>query len=155
MTSWRRCWTGGAGPFRRNALHPDHPVIRGTAQNPDIYFQEREAGNRFYQALPDMVESYMAQISALTGREYHLFNYSGATDAERVIIAMGSVCDTIQEVVDTLNAAGEKVGLLSVHLFRPFSLAHFLLSCRKPYSVLRSSTVLKSPALRPNRCAWM
>ena len=111
--------------FRRNALHPDHPVIRGTAQNPDIYFQEREAGNRFYQALPDIVESYMAQISALTGREYHLFNYTGAADAERVIIAMGSVCDTVQEVVDTLNAAGEKVGLLSVHLFRPFSLAHF------------------------------
>ena len=111
--------------FRRQALNPDHPVIRGTAQNPDIYFQEREAGNRFYQALPDLVESYMAQISALTGREYHLFNYSGAADAERLIIAMGSVCDTIQEVVETLNAAGEKVGLLSVHLFRPFSLAHF------------------------------
>nr|VUD34053.1 pyruvate-flavodoxin oxidoreductase [Raoultella sp. NCTC 9187] len=96
--------------FRRNALHPDHPVIRGTAQNPDIYFQEREAGNRFYQALPELVEGYMAQISAITGREYHLFNYSGAADAEWVIIAMGSVCDTVQEVVETLNAAGEKVG---------------------------------------------
>ena len=97
----------------------------------------------------------MAQISALTGREYHLFNYTGAADAERVIIAMGSVCDTVQEVVDTLNAAGEKVGLLSVHLFRPFSLAHFSLSCRKPYSALPCLTAPKSPALRPNRCAWM
>lgn len=121
--------------FRRNALHPDHPVIRGTAQNPDIYFQEREAGNRFYQALPELVEGYMAQISAITGREYHLFNYSGAADAERVIIAMGSVCDTVQEVVETLNAAGEKVGLLSVHLFRPFSLAHFF--AQLPTSVRR------------------
>ncbi|MFB5078014.1 pyruvate:ferredoxin (flavodoxin) oxidoreductase [Raoultella sp. C349492] len=121
--------------FRRNALHPDHPVIRGTAQNPDIYFQEREAGNRFYQALPDLVEGYMAQISAITGREYHLFNYTGAADAERAIVAMGSVCDTIQEVVETLNAAGEKVGLLSVHLFRPFSLAHFF--ARLPKTVRR------------------
>ena len=97
--------------FRRNALHPDHPVIRGTAQNPDIYFQEREAGNRFYQALPDIVESYMAQISALTGREYHLFNYTGAADAERVIIAMGSVCDTVQYtmVVSTTKASANKI----------------------------------------------
>lgn len=121
--------------FRRQALHPDHPVIRGTAQNPDIYFQEREAGNRFYLALPDLVESYMAKITALTGREYHLFNYHGAPDAERVIIAMGSVCDTVQEVVETLNAAGEKVGLLSVHLYRPFSLAHFF--AQLPASVQR------------------
>lgn len=94
----------------------------------------------------------MAQISALTGREYHLFNYTGAADAERVIIAMGSVCDTVREVVDTLNAAGEKVGLLSVHLFRPFRWPTFSLSCRKPYSALPCLTVPKSPALRPNRC---
>ena len=111
--------------FRRNALHPDHPVIRGTAQNPDIYFQERESSNRFYDALPEMVENCMAQIGAITGREYHLFNYYGAPDAEQMIIAMGSVCDTIQETADYLNAHGEKVGVLNVHLYRPFSLAHF------------------------------
>ncbi|MEI7254802.1 pyruvate:ferredoxin (flavodoxin) oxidoreductase [Dickeya dadantii] len=111
--------------FRRRALHPDHPVARGTAQNPDIYFQERESVNRFYQALPELVEETMAHISRLTGREYHLFNYYGAPDAERLIIAMGSVCETIAETVDYLNQRGEKVGLLTVHLYRPFSLTHF------------------------------
>lgn len=111
--------------FRRNALNPDHPVVRGTAQNPDIYFQERESANRFYDALPAMVEGYMAEITRLTGREYHLFNYYGAPDAERMIVAMGSVCETIQETVDYLNQRGEKVGLLAVHLYRPFSLSHF------------------------------
>ena len=121
--------------FRRNALHPDHPVVRGTAQNPDIYFQEREASNRFYAALPDMVEGYMAQIGRITGREYHLFNYYGAPDAEQMIVAMGSVCDTVQETVDYLNASGEKVGLLTVHLYRPFSLSHFF--ARIPQTVER------------------
>ncbi|MEI7186546.1 pyruvate:ferredoxin (flavodoxin) oxidoreductase [Dickeya dianthicola] len=111
--------------FRRRALHPDHPVARGTAQNPDIYFQERESVNRFYQALPELVEETMAHISRLTGREYHLFNYHGAPDAERLIIAMGSVCETIAETVDYLNQRGEKVGLLTVHLYRPFSPTHF------------------------------
>lgn len=121
--------------FRRNALNPDHPVIRGTAQNPDIYFQEREAGNRYYEALPDIVEHYMAEIFALTGREYHLFDYYGADDAEQIIVAMGSVCDTISEVVDALIDSGEKVGLLTVHLFRPFSLSHFF--AKIPKSVKR------------------
>lgn len=121
--------------FRRNALNPDHPVIRGTAQNPDIYFQEREASNRFYQALPDIVEGYMAEIHRITGREYHLFDYYGSPDAEQIIIAMGSVCDTIQEVVDAMIDSGEKVGLVSVHLFRPFSLAHFM--AKIPASVKR------------------
>ncbi|MFS2223315.1 pyruvate:ferredoxin (flavodoxin) oxidoreductase [Pantoea sp. B65] len=111
--------------FRQNALHPDHPLVRGTAQNPDIYFQQREASNKFYAALPELVESLMAEISQLTGREYHLFNYYGAADADRLIIAMGSVCETIQETVDYLNASGEKVGVLTVHLYRPFSLEHF------------------------------
>ncbi|QIZ49763.1 pyruvate:ferredoxin (flavodoxin) oxidoreductase [Dickeya zeae] len=111
--------------FRRRALHPDHPVARGTAQNPDIYFQERESVNRFYQTLPELVEETMAHISRLTGREYHLFNYYGAPDAERLIIAMGSVCETIAETVDYLNQRGDKVGLLTVHLYRPFSLTHF------------------------------
>ena len=111
--------------FRKGALNPDHPVVRGTAQNPDIYFQEREVSNKYYDALPDLVESYMAEITKLTGREYHLFNYYGAPDADRMIIAMGSVCEAAEETVDYLNAKGEKVGLLTVHLYRPFSLEHF------------------------------
>lgn len=111
--------------FRRKALNPDHPVMRGSVQNSDIYFQQREASNQYYQVLPEIVESYMAEISKLTGREYHLFNYYGAADAERMIIAMGSVCETIEETVDYLNARGEKVGLLTVHLYRPFSIEHF------------------------------
>lgn len=111
--------------FRRSALNPDHPVVRGTAQNPDIYFQEREVSNSFYDAVPAIVEEYMAEISKLTGREYHLFNYYGAEDADRLIIAMGSACEAIEETVDYLNAKGEKVGLLTVHLYRPFSLEHF------------------------------
>ncbi len=115
----------GVKAFRRRALNPDHPVIRGTAQNPDIYFQEREISNNYYERLPEIVEKYMGEISKLTGREYHLFNYYGAEDAERLIIAMGSACDTVEEVVDYLMAKGEKVGLLTVHLYRPFSLEHF------------------------------
>ncbi|HEY3424444.1 MAG TPA: pyruvate:ferredoxin (flavodoxin) oxidoreductase, partial [Negativicutes bacterium] len=111
--------------FRKKALNPDHPVIKGTVQNSDIYFQQREVSNRYYQALPDIVETYMAQINKLTGRDYHLFNYYGAADADRMIIAMGSVCEAIEETVDYLNAKGEKVGLLTVHLYRPFSLEHF------------------------------
>jgi len=111
--------------FRQRALNPDHPVIRGTAQNPDIYFQGREVSNKLYQELPDIVEAYMEKINKLTGRNYHLFNYHGAPDAERMIVAMGSSCDLIEEVVDALNARGEKVGLLTVHLYRPFSIKHF------------------------------
>ncbi|VVT50036.1 Pyruvate-flavodoxin oxidoreductase (EC [Kosakonia radicincitans] len=127
--------TDALNRFRRNALNPDHPVIRGTAQNPDIYFQEREAANRYYDALPEIVENYMAEIYRLTGREYHLFDYYGADDAEQIIVAMGSVCDTISEVVDALIDSGEKVGLVTVHLFRPFSLSHFF--AKIPKSVKR------------------
>lgn len=112
--------------FRRRALNPDHPVTRGTAQNPDIYFQSRESVNKFYLQLPEIVEGYMQEINKLTGRDYRLFNYYGAPDAENVIIAMGSVCETIQSTVDYLNAQGQKVGLLNVHLYRPFSIEHFL-----------------------------
>ncbi len=111
--------------FRRRALNPDHPVVRGTAQNPDVYFQEREISNSYYDAIPEIVESYMGEIKKLTGREYHLFNYYGAPDADRIIVAMGSACDVIEETVDYLNGKGEKVGLLTVHLYRPFSLEHF------------------------------
>ncbi|MBP2625415.1 MAG: pyruvate ferredoxin/flavodoxin oxidoreductase [Firmicutes bacterium] len=111
--------------FRRKALNPDHPVLKGSVQNSDILFQQREVSNRFYQELPEIVEGYMAEIGKLTGREYHLFNYYGAEDADRMIVAMGSVCEAIEEMVDYLNANGEKVGLLTVHLYRPFSIEHF------------------------------
>ncbi len=112
--------------FRERALNPEHPVTRGTAQNPDIYFQSREAANRFYDAVPDMVNDYMAKISAITGREYHPFNYYGDPEATEVVIAMGSVTETIKEVIDMLRAQGKKVGLVSVHLYRPFSAKYFL-----------------------------
>ncbi|MDU3107434.1 MAG: pyruvate:ferredoxin (flavodoxin) oxidoreductase [Clostridium sp.] len=108
--------------FRARALNPNHPVTRGTAQNADIYFQEREAVNKFYQAVPDIVEGYMAEITKLTGREYHCFDYYGAPDADRIIIAMGSVTDVCEETVDYLNANGQKVGVVKVRLYRPFSI---------------------------------
>ncbi len=111
--------------FRRNALNPDHPVIRGTAQNPDIYFQERESVNKYYDALPQLVEEAMADLAKVTGREYHLFDYHGAKDADRIIISMGSICEAAIEAVDYLNANGEKTGVLTVHLYRPFSIEHF------------------------------
>ena len=112
--------------FRAEALNPEHPTLRNTVQNPDVYFQFREANNGFYDALPGIVEAYMGEISALTGREYHLFNYYGAPDAARVIVAMGSAAGAIRETVEYLNQQGEKVGFLQVHLYRPFSAAHFL-----------------------------
>ena len=112
--------------FRKRGLNPDNPVIRGTAQNPDIYFQTREAVNTYYNALPAIVEDYMGEISKITGREYHLFNYYGAEDAENIIIVMGSASETVRTVVDKLNAEGKKVGVLVVHLYRPFSVEHFM-----------------------------
>lgn len=111
--------------FRDRALNPEHPVTRGTAQNPDVYFQAREASNRYYDAVPDIVAGYMAEISKITGRTYKPFTYYGAPDAEQIIVAMGSVCETIKEVVDYLNAKGEKLGLINVHLYRPFSSKYF------------------------------
>ncbi|MDR1539031.1 MAG: pyruvate:ferredoxin (flavodoxin) oxidoreductase [Clostridiales bacterium] len=117
---------GALKEFRDRALNPDHPVLRGTAQNPDIFFQAREACNPYYLAVPEIVEQYMDEISKLTGREYKLFNYYGAPDAASIIIAMGSVCDAAEEVVDYLNAKGEKVGLVNVHLYRPFSVERLL-----------------------------
>jgi len=111
--------------FRDGALNPEHPVTRGTAQNPDIYFQSREAANKFYDAIPDIVESYMQEMTKLCGREYHPFTYHGAKDAENIVIAMGSVTETLKEVVDYLIAKGEKVGVITVHLYRPFSKKYF------------------------------
>jgi len=112
--------------FRKRALNPEHPVTRGTAQNPDIFFQSREASNRFYEKVPGIVADYMKKISALTGREYKPFDYVGARDAENIIVAMGSVIETIEETVDYLNKLGEKVGLIKVRLYRPFSEKHFI-----------------------------
>ena len=111
---------------RHRALNPDHPVVRGTAQNPDVYFQSREACNRYYQHLPQIVEETMAKFEQLTGRSYKLFEYYGHPQAERVIIIMGSGYGPVQEVTDYLNARGEKVGYVNVHLFRPFSVKHFI-----------------------------
>ena len=107
--------------FRRRALNPEHPVMHGSAQNPDIFFQTREACNKFYDAVPGIVEEYMDKVNAKIGTNYKPFNYYGAPDAEKVIIAMGSVCDTIEETIDYMNAAGEKWGVVEVHLYRPFS----------------------------------
>ncbi|MFV0401753.1 MAG: pyruvate:ferredoxin (flavodoxin) oxidoreductase [Oscillospiraceae bacterium] len=106
--------------FRRNSLNPERPVQRGTAQNPDIFFQAREASNKFYDALPEIVEEYMGKVNAKIGTDYGLFNYYGAPDAEHVIIAMGSICETAEETIDYLLAKGEKVGLVKVRLYRPF-----------------------------------
>jgi len=111
--------------FRDNALNPEHPVTRGTAQNPDVFFQAREACNKFYDAIPDIVNDYMQQVGKITGRTHKPFEYYGAEDAENVIVAMGSVCDTIKEVIDYLAAKGEKIGLVTVHLYRPFSEKYF------------------------------
>jgi pyruvate-ferredoxin/flavodoxin oxidoreductase len=112
--------------FRSRALNPENPVARGMAENGDVFFQHREASNKYYEAVPEIVENYMGEISKITGREYHLFNYYGAKDAERVIIAMGSVTQAAQEAIDYLVAKGEKVGLVAVHLYRPFSVKHLL-----------------------------
>ncbi len=111
--------------FKDRALNPEHPVLRGTAQNSDIYFQGREVANKYYDKVPDIVNEYMAEISKITGREYKPFNYYGAPDATKVIVAMGSVCEAIEETVDYLNAMGQKVGVLKVHLYRPFSAKYF------------------------------
>ncbi|MDD3875647.1 MAG: pyruvate:ferredoxin (flavodoxin) oxidoreductase [Bacteroidales bacterium] len=111
--------------FRKNALNPETPVTRGTAQNPDIYFQTREAANKFYDVLPDLVEEYMNEITKITGREYHPFTFYGHAQAENIVIAMGSITDTLKETIDYKNAMGEKVGLISVHLYRPFSKKYF------------------------------
>ena len=112
--------------FKKRSLNPEHPVLRGSAQNPDIFFQAKEAANTYYTAIVDVVEDYMNQVNAKTGKSYHLFDYYGAPDADKVIIAMGSVCDTAEETIDYLTAKGEKVGLVKVRLYRPFSVKHLL-----------------------------
>ena len=117
--------------FRQRALNPENPVARGTAQNPDIYFQAREASNVYYDQVIGIVEEYVNRLSEMVGRKYGLFDYYGAPDADRVIIAIGSVTEAIKETIDYLNGKGEKVGLVSVHLYRPFSAKHFLAAVPK------------------------
>lgn len=117
--------------FRNRALTPEKPVSRGMAENPDLFFQAREASNPFYEKVPEAVEEYMKEITKITGRKYGLFDYYGAEDADRVIIAMGSVTEAIRETIDYLTAKGEKVGLVAVHLYRPFSAKHFLAAVPK------------------------
>ncbi len=112
--------------FRHHALNPEHPLMRSTVQNPDIFFQVREACNSYYDALPDIVEHYFSEINKLTGRDYHLFNYYGAADATEVVIAMGSVAGTVKETVDYLNSRGRKTGFIQVHLYRPFSMDYLM-----------------------------
>src|SRR5450759_5368396 len=112
--------------FRERALSPDHPVLRGSAQNPDVYFQGRESVNPYYLACPTIVQNTMDKFARLVGREYRLFQYEGAPDAEHVIIVMGSGAEAVQETVDYLTAQGRKVGVLKVRLMRPFSIEHFL-----------------------------
>ena len=141
--------------FRARALNPEAPVMRGMAENPDTFFQHREASNKFYEAVPAIVEDYMQEINKITGRDYHLFNYYGAEDADRVIIAMGSVTEAAREAIDYLMAKGEKVGLVAVHLYRPFSAEHFLSALPKTVKRVLCSIVPKNRALMANLCISM
>ncbi len=131
--------------FKQRALNPNHPVTRGTAQNADIYFQEREVVNKYYNAVPEIVENYMAEITKLTGREYHCFDYYGAPDADRVIVAMGSVTDVCEETIDYLNKNGQKVGVVKVRLYRPFSVEKLLVAVPKTVKKIAVLDKTKEP----------
>lgn len=131
--------------FRKNALNPERPVQRSLVQNPDVFFQNREACSPFYKRLPAIVEEYMNEINRITGRNYKLFNYFGAADAEHVIIAMGSVSGAIQEVVEHLSEQGEKVGFLQVHLYRPFSMEHFMAALPETAKIITVMDRTKEP----------
>lgn len=131
--------------FRNRSLNPERPVLRGTAQNPDIYFQQREAANPFFERVPEIVEYYMNEINKITGRDYKLFNYYGDPEADRVIVAMGSVCETIEEVIDYLRVRGEKVGLIKVRLYRPFSAKHFFKVLPKTVKKIAVLDMTKEP----------
>ena len=120
------CDMDAVNKFRKRALNPEHPVMRGSHENGDVFFQHREAINKYYEAVPGIVEAYMDKVNAKLGTDYRLFNYYGAPDAERVIIAMGSICDVAEEVIDYLSAQGEKVGLVKVRLYRPFAADRFI-----------------------------
>ena len=130
---------------RERAMTPDRPTVRGTSQNPDVYFQGRETVNRYYQAVPGIVQEYMDRLAGLTGRSYHLFDYVGAPDAERVLVLMGSGAETAHETVDYLTAKGEKVGVLKVRLYRPFSVEHFVEALPKTVKSLAVLDRTKEP----------
>ena len=131
--------------FRSRSLNPANPYTKGTAQNPDIFFQAREASNKYYLAVPEVVQGYMDEISKVTGRTYRLFNYYGAPDAEHVVVAMGSVTEALEEVVDYLNEKGNKVGVLKVHLYRPFAEKYFLDELPKTVKVISVLDRVKEP----------
>ena len=131
--------------FHRIAMNPEHPVHRTTVQGPDVYFQGQEANNKTYDSIPGIVEGYMKGINKITGRDYHIFNYYGAEDAERVIVMMGSACECAKEVVDHLRAQGEKVGLLQIHLFRPFDTQYFLNTLPKTVKKITAMDRSKEP----------
>jgi pyruvate-ferredoxin/flavodoxin oxidoreductase len=139
---------------RARALSPDHPVLRGTAQNPDVYFQARETVNPFYDKCPACVEKAMRRFEQVVGRKYELFQYEGAPDAERVVLLMGSGAETAHEAVEALTAQGEKVGLLKVRLYRPFSIQHFLAALPKSVKTLAVLERTKEPGGRASRCIW-
>jgi pyruvate-ferredoxin/flavodoxin oxidoreductase len=136
---------------RARALDPTRPFVRGTAHNPDTFFQARETVNPFYAAVPAIVQSAMDRFAVLTGRQYHLFDYDGPADADRVLVAMGTGAETARETAAWLRKSGEKLGLVQVRLFRPFSTEAFSQSCRKPAGPLRSSSRPKSPERRASR----
>jgi pyruvate-ferredoxin/flavodoxin oxidoreductase len=138
---------------RRRALSPEHPFVRGTAQNPDTDFQGRETVNPYYAACPNIVQQAMDQFAQITGRQYKLYEYHGAPDATRVIVLMGSGCETTHETVDYLNARGEKVGLLKVRLYRPFDAQAFV-ALPETTKRLRCLTAPKSRAAWVSRCIW-
>lgn len=131
--------------FRKNRLSPENPVIRGTSQNPDVYFQARETVNKFYNAIPDKLQLAMDKFAKLTGRQYHLYDYYGAKDAQRVLVVMGSGAGTIMDTVDKLNEAGEKVGVIKAHLFRPFSIKDFIQAFPKTVKVITALDRTKEP----------
>ena len=131
--------------FRKRALNPEHPTLRGTAQNPDIFFQAKEASNNYYNELPAIVTEYMDKVNKEIGTDYKLFNYYGAPDAEHVIVAMGSVCDTVEETIDYMLAQGKKVGLIKVRLYRPFSIDAFVDAILRAATTSRKSACLTEP----------
>ncbi|MBN2508912.1 MAG: 2-oxoacid:acceptor oxidoreductase family protein, partial [Spirochaetales bacterium] len=130
---------------RARGLNPENPMIRGTSQNPDVFFAARESVNRYYNATPDAVQKCMDKFAKLTGREYKLFEYFGSAKADRIIILMGSAADTVEETVETLNAAGENVGILKVRLFRPFSIAHLVAAIPDSVSKIAVLEMTKEP----------
>ena len=139
------CDMDAVAAFKKRALNPEHPVLHGSAQNPDIFFQVREACNPYYDAVPDLVEKYMNMVNEKIGTDYKPFNYVGAPDAEKIIIAMGSVCETIDETIDYMLSKGEKVGAIKVHLYRPFSAKHLLAVMPKSVKIISVIDRTKEP----------